>query len=59
MSFVEICFRLWSSALEGYKILKEKYSDNNAMGRTQTFDWVFYSNTGKLRLKFVSVNIDL
>jgi hypothetical protein len=39
MSFVEICFRLWSSALEGYKILKEKYSDNNAMGRTQTFDW--------------------
>jgi hypothetical protein len=29
------------------------------MGRTQTFEWVFYSNTGKLRMKFVSVNVDL
>jgi hypothetical protein len=29
------------------------------MGITQTFGWVFYSNTGKLRLKFESVNVDL
>ena len=29
------------------------------MGRTQTFEWVFYSNTGKLRLQFVSVNVEL
>jgi hypothetical protein len=44
--------------LEGFEMLK-KSSDNNAMGRTRTFDWVVYSNMGKLRLKFVSVNVDL
>jgi hypothetical protein len=29
------------------------------MGRRQTFESGFYSNVGKLRLKFVSVNVDL
>jgi len=29
------------------------------MGRTRTFYSAFYSNAGKLLLKFVSVNVDL
>jgi hypothetical protein len=36
--YVKFCFRLWKTASEKHEMLKTAFGDD-AMGRTQTFEW--------------------